>query len=62
MSNRGPRRSPPEVPTTQTQTRAERARALALGRRATSHRPSNAKPDRLLTIREKIIRWLDEKL
>ncbi len=62
MSNRRARRSLPEISTVQTQTHVDRARALKLGTPTTSHAPATTEEDRALTIREKIARWLNEKL
>ena len=62
MSDRGARRSaPPKTTTIERQARAEAARAQRLGARA-SNIESASPSERALTIREKIARWLEEKL
>ncbi len=62
MSNRGVRRSVLTKNTVEAQARAEAARAQRLGARASSEIESASPSERALTIREKIVRWLEEKL
>ena len=62
MNNRGVRRSAPPKSTIERQARVEAARAERLGARSSSNIDSASLPDRALTIREKIVRWLEEKL
>lgn len=62
MSKRGLRRSTVQRKTIEEQTRAEAIRALKLGLRASVSSETTPRPERGLSIREKIVRWLDEKL
>lgn len=62
MSNRGLRRSPVQQKTIEEEARAEAIRAIKLGFRAAINSERAPSPKRGLSIREKIARWLEEKL
>lgn len=62
MNNRGVRRSAQPKSTSERQARVEAARAQRLGARSSSSTGAASPSERALTIREKIVRWLEEKL
>jgi hypothetical protein len=62
MNNRGVRRSAPPKSTIERQARAEATLAQRLGTRSSPNIDSASPSERALTIREKIVRWLEEKL
>ncbi len=62
MNNRGVRRSALTKNTLEREARSEATRAQRLGARASSNIESAPPSERALTIREKIVRWLEEKL
>ena len=62
MNNRGVRRSALPKSTIERQARVEASRAQRLGARATSNIELPLPSERALTIREKIARWLEQKL
>ena len=62
MNNRGARRSALLKSTIERQARAEAARAQRVAARTSSDGEPVSASQRALTIREKIIRWLEEKL
>jgi hypothetical protein len=62
MNNRGVRRSALPKSTIERQARVEAARAHRIDTRAASNIESPSPSERALTIRQKIARWLEQKL